>query len=482
MDEYSWDLSMQWHLTDYMTSDCCYLQKPEYTEAATAFGPEGSGTFKGQTDLFHPDVVAYYTASPSVSAGSQFRSLEYTIGGPLKLVPNTDFVAGIQDAEYNYNNTYDKQAEVGNVGGSSGNSSGNSREYTALFVETKTSLLDGRGELSIAVRNDDYSDFGTNTSYTVKGLYDVMEGLVLRASVGTGFRAPGLGDLAANTTFSAEYHNDYIKCAAQGITRALCPEEQVNTYIAANPNLGPETSESANFGVMYTLGNHSLAVDWFSTEIDGVITGIAVQDIIDAAGLGASYVATLSGQGAYCERLNGQADANLQQCFTNPINGNKFSVAGTDIKYSGLFETSVGEFDVNLGMVVMDESKSEAFYNGPVVNFVGLTSTPEMRYSLDVGHTLQAVPNLSLTAQYEYIDALADSYSADYVAIGSVSEWTQVNLRAVYVVPGMENLSLSLAARNLTKEDPPLNSSGEFNRAIHPNLGMSMIFGFSLDL
>ena len=482
MDEYSWDLSMQWHLTDYMTSDCCYLQKPEYTEAATAFGPEGSGTFKGQTDLFHPDVVAYYTASPSVSAGSQFRSLEYTIGGPLKLVPNTDFVAGIQDAEYNYNNTYDKQAEVGNVGGSSGNSSGNSREYTALFVETKTSLLDGRGELSIAVRNDDYSDFGTNTSYTVKGLYDVMEGLVLRASVGTGFRAPGLGDLAANTTFSAEYHNDYIKCTAQGISRADCPEEQVNTYISANPNLGPETSESANFGVMYTLGNHSLAVDWFSTEIDGVITGIAVQDIIDAAGLGASYVATLSGQGAYCERLNGQADANLQQCFTNPVNGNKFSVAGTDIKYSGLFETSVGEFDVNLGMVVMDESKSEAFYNGPVVNFVGLTSTPEMRYSLDVGHTLQAVPNLSLTAQYEYIDALADSYSADYVAIGSVSEWTQVNLRAVYVVPGMENLSLSLAARNLTKEDPPLNSSGEFNRAIHPNLGMSMIFGFSWDL
>ena len=39
-----------------------------------------------------------------------------------------------------------------------------------------------------------------------------------------------------------------------------------------------------------------------------------------------------------------------------------------------------------------------------------------------------------------------------------------------------------LMSRNLTKEDPPLNSSGEFNRAIHPNLGMSMIFGFSWDL
>ena len=164
MDDYTWDLSMQWHIADYLTNDCCYLQKPEYTEAAAAFGPGGAGTFKGQTDLFHPDVVAYYTSSPSVTSHSQFRSLEYTIGGPLKMVPNTDFVAGVQDAEYNYENIYDKQSEVGNVGGSSGNSSANSRSYTAMFVETKTSLMDGRGELSVAVRNDDYSDFGTNTS------------------------------------------------------------------------------------------------------------------------------------------------------------------------------------------------------------------------------------------------------------------------------------------------------------------------------
>ena len=482
MDEYSWDLSMQWHLTDYMTSDCCYLQKPEYTEAATAFGPEGSGTFKGQTDLFHPDVVAYYTASPSVSAGSQFRSLEYTIGGPLKLVPNTDFVAGIQDAEYNYNNTYDKQAEVGNVGGSSGNSSGNSREYTALFVETKTSLLDGRGELSIAVRNDDYSDFGTNTSYTVKGLYDVMEGLVLRASVGTGFRAPGLGDLAANTTFSADSVYDYVKCAAQGIARADCIDEQVNTYISANPNLGPEESESMNIGAIYVLGNHSLAVDFFNTEIDNIVTGVSVQDIVDASILGASYSATLTSQGAYCERLNGQADANLQVCYRNPINGNKATVSGTDVKYSGLFETGVGDFDVNLGMVIMDESESEAFYNGPVVNYVGLTSVPEMRYNFDVGHTLQAVPELNMTLQYSFIDELANNTSATYQPEGKVDSYGVVNLRGTYTVPGVDGLSVSVMLRNVTKEDPPLNSAGNYNRELHDNLGMSTIIGFSWDL
>jgi iron complex outermembrane receptor protein len=476
--DYTWDFSYQWHITDYITIDCCYLQKPEYTEAATAFKEEG--TFRGQDSLFHPDVVAYYTSSPSVQSKSQFRSMEYTIGGPLKMVPDTDFVFGIQKAEYQYENTYDKQSEVGNVGGSSGNSSANSRDYTALFLETKSSVLDGRGEVSFALRNDDYSDFGTNTSYTLKGLYEVMDGLTVRASYGTGFRAPGLGDLAANTTFSAEYHYDYIKCEAQGIARADCPEEQVNTYISANPNLGPEESESTNFGVIYEKGDHSVAVDWFNTELDGIITSITVQDIIDATILG--KVATLNNQGAYCDRLNGQADANLQECFTNPINGNQADVSGTDIKYSGLFTTGVGDFDVNANVVIMDESNSEAFYNGPMVNFVGLTSLPEMRYTVDVGHELQAVPNLYMTLQYEYIDEIADSYDANYNAIGSVDEWTQVNLRAVYTVPGMENLTLSVAARNLTKEDPPLDSSSEYNRFLHPNLGMSLIFGFSIDL
>ena len=130
-----------------------------------------------------------------------------------------------------------------------------------------------------------------------------MEGLTLRASMGTGFRAPGLGDLVANTTFSAEYHTDYVYCNAVGIARADCNEEQVNTYISANPNLGPEESESTNFGIIYEWGNHSIAVDFFETEIDKVVTTIDVQDIIDSTLLGASYVAVLASQGAYCTCL-----------------------------------------------------------------------------------------------------------------------------------------------------------------------------------
>ena len=342
--------------------------------------------------------------------------------------------------------------------------------------------MDGRGEIDVAVRYDDYSDFGTNTSYTVKGLFEVMEGLTVRASVGTGFRAPGLGDLVANTTFSADYHNDYVKCNAEGIARADCPEEQVQTYISSNPNLGPEESESTNIGIIWEKGMHSVAVDFFDTEISGIVTTVSVQDIIDATILGPSYLAQLNSQGAYCTRTDTTATAPLSECFRNPINGNDSSVTGTDIKYSGLFTSKVGDFDVNFNMVLMDESESEAFFNGPVVNYVGLTSIPEYRYTVDVGHTLMSVPNLYMSLQYEYIDEIADTTDANYKATSMVDSFDQVNFRAVYTVPGMENLSVNLAVRNLTKEDPPLTQSGTYNRLLHTDMGMQTFVGFTLEL
>ena len=479
--DYSWDFSYQFNKTDYDTYECCYLQKPEYTEAAAAFAPGGAGTFKDQTSLFHPDVVAYYTASPAQTARTNFKSTEFTISGPLNLemLPDTDFAAGIQDAEYRYENIFDKQSEVGNVGGSAGNSDGTSRSYTALFVETKTPIMDGRGEVQLAVRNDDYSDFGRNTSYTIKGLYEVMEGLTLRASFGTGFRAPDLGSLVANTTFSAEEHTDYVYCEQEGTARDECRELQVNTYISANPNLGPEESESKNFGIIYERGNHSVAIDFFETEIDSLITSITVQDIIDSELLGASYTATLAAQGATCDR---NASGKLTECRYNDINGNSKIASGVDVKYSGLYETAVGDFDVNFSMIDMDKSEEEAFYNGPVVNFVGLTSIPNYRYTMDVGHALKVMPELYLSLQYEYIDAMADDYDANYVAVGSIDEWTQINLRGVYSVPQVDGLDISLTIRNAEANDPPLDSAGEYRRNLHPIYGMVTTVGFSWDL
>ena len=72
------------------------------------------------------------------------------------------------------------------------------------------------------------------------------------------------------------------------------------------------------------------------------------------------------------------------------------------------------------------------------------------------------------------------TWEKDYKTL--IDSFDQVNLRAVYTVPGMENLSVNVAVRNLTKEDPPLSQSGEYNRLLHTDMGMQTFVGFTLEL
>ena len=67
--------------TAYDDYDCCYLQKPEFT--AVSVGIKENGVFNGWTNPFEPDAVAYYTASPTETATSDFKSLGGFISGEL---------------------------------------------------------------------------------------------------------------------------------------------------------------------------------------------------------------------------------------------------------------------------------------------------------------------------------------------------------------------------------------------------------------
>ena len=118
------------------------FKKPEFT--AVSVGIKENGVFNGWTNPFEPDAVAYYTASPTETATSDFKSLGGFVSG--ELFGETQFVLGFEQSEFSYENLFDKQSEVGNVGGSSGNSDGGSRDYSAIYFETATPFSGGRGE------------------------------------------------------------------------------------------------------------------------------------------------------------------------------------------------------------------------------------------------------------------------------------------------------------------------------------------------
>ena len=121
---------------------------------------------------------------------------------------------GAEYREEFYNDQYDGLSEAGQVGGSAGNSAGGNRDVTSIFFETLLPFGDNF-ELSIAGRSDDYSDYGSDFSPKVSGRWQATDDLVIRASWGEGFRAPGLDLITALTAFSADSVNDPASCISQ---------------------------------------------------------------------------------------------------------------------------------------------------------------------------------------------------------------------------------------------------------------------------
>ncbi|MFT3975088.1 MAG: TonB-dependent receptor [Amaricoccus sp.] len=96
--------------------------------------------------------------------------------------------------------------------------------------------------LTAALRNDDHSEFGSQPTGRLSAAWEARPGTTLRASVGTGFRAPSLYEL-----YSPSF---------------------------GNPDLDPETSVSADLGVeqVFADGRAQVSATLFLLDIDDLIS------------------------------------------------------------------------------------------------------------------------------------------------------------------------------------------------------------------
>jgi vitamin B12 transporter len=107
--------------------------------------------------------------------------------------------------------------------------------YTTELLYTPTERLD----LSLALRHDDNSTFGGETTGRATALYRASDSLSVRATVGTGYRAPSL----------------YERFSAFG-----------------DRTLDPETSVSYELGVEKTIGDRGIVkATLFHTDVDDLI-------------------------------------------------------------------------------------------------------------------------------------------------------------------------------------------------------------------
>ena len=138
--------------------------------------------------------------------------------------------------------------------------------YTDIELQPIKKLL-----LDVALRYENYSDFGGNLSWKIAGRFKVSDQFAIRGSASTGFRAPALQQrflTKTSTVFQGGIPFD----------DATLPNNSTAAQLLGIPSLRPEISQSFSMGATLKAKDFSITIDGFSTKVtDQIILTDAFQ-------------------------------------------------------------------------------------------------------------------------------------------------------------------------------------------------------------
>lgn len=164
-----------------------------------------------------------------------------------------------------------------------------SRNSKAIYVDLEGDVIE-KLRVGVALRYENFSDFGSTTNWKLTGRYSPMKQLILRAAASTGFRAPSL-----NQSYFSAVSTNFLR---DPVTGQLAPFE-VGTYPVSSDiaralgatELRPEESQNLSAGVVFQpLPNLEFTADYFAIDIEdrivfsGNFTGARVLPLIQPFG------------------------------------------------------------------------------------------------------------------------------------------------------------------------------------------------------
>jgi iron complex outermembrane receptor protein len=371
---------------------------------------------------------------------------------------------GFEYRDDDFEVNYDEQSNAGNVIGSTvaADASG-ARTVKSLFAETSVPLLSGL-ETRIAVRYDDYNDFGTTVNPQLAVAYRPIDSLMLRASWGNGFRAPDMSELYASPFSGPGFSTDTTRCAADPLGdpntgRATIPFEEippgnpcglvdylVNT--GGNRDLEAETSSQWGAGFVWSpLDDLSLSFDWYDIEIEDEISFPDDQLIFDEEFRLRQAGATGNTVGNVTRKNSGRAES-IDNFATNFAST---ETDGFDVEVSYGFSFSrIGDFRTNLQWTHVNEYERD-FGDGQGKQDP-LIFDPSDRATLGVNW---ALGDFSANVIGHYISSSTIVFDEFFSqALDNLTTW---DVQVGYATPW--NGLVTIGARNVFDEDPPTSSN-----------------------
>ncbi len=379
-------------------------------------------------------------------------------------------------------------------------------EFAVPLVSPEMSVpLIQQLDVQLAVRVENYSDFGSVTSPKIAVAWDVFDGLRLRGSYSEGFRAPNLEQTNATQYARLGTGIDYIRCeadlrAGRIANFSACGQNTsgLSLLVAGNPNLEPETSVNTSYGLVFQptflppeLGAFTLTFDRWRIEQEDIVGLLGVQTalafdyyerlngrtnpLVNRGPVDATDIALFTGTG-----LAPVGDAiSINDSFINLL---PQTVRGIDVAlYWSMDDTPLGSFEASVNGTRLDEFSRDP---GPIVNLLfdaratgGINSgTPLPETSDLIGQNGR--PEWKVSSSFTWSHGpVRVGLSSQYVSsfeqpglLGASGNPWEVDSQLVTSLYGQyefaDSTRVRVGVRDLTDEGPPL-ADGGYRGSVH---------------
>ena len=465
------------------------------SDPATAFDPYGLGrTSQAVLDTIANQVFLAPT-------NGRLRTYEGRINGSLFALPGGDvkLAAG-----------YERQDFIVALGSARGGpttpiafrnfgrkvDSFYAEAYVPVFGPDNATAFFQRLEFNAAVRHDKYSDVGGTTNPKFGVNWVPVDGVKLRASYGTSFRAPTIPEIYGNSNniFGQSYQNPAGGAPLQG-------------YALSGPNLDlkPETATSwsvgldfdpapnLHFGITYWDVNYKNQVlaNLSNLAILGTEAQYAGTDIILRGTEAATRVQQLLAQGVTLAggSFPGGSAANVA-LFVDGRSQNLGVSITRGIDFIGSWRTEIGTDDslsFNVSGTYLTKYRVALTPSAPLIDRLNFIFNP-LKFRARASVTWDHGP-FSARVLANHVNGYFNNLTAGGQSIGS---YTPVELNLTYRIGDRnatgffdKGMTLSLEVRNLFDIDPPYvnlapsgNGSGGYDASASDPIGR--LFAVSL--
>jgi iron complex outermembrane receptor protein len=189
-----------------------------------------------------------------------------------------------------------------------------SQDSTAFYVDVEADLTE-KLTLQVAVRAEDFSEFGNTTDYKLAGIYHVSDDFRVRAAVSTGFHAPTAGQ--ANITNVTTQNVAGVLVDQGTLPLSSAAGQLASDFIESagngRPELGPEDAKNFSWGVGFDVAGSSWTIDYYYIELtDRVALGANI-DFLEALNFTGGDAANYTTVSAALTGLDAQGVIDRQQ-------------------------------------------------------------------------------------------------------------------------------------------------------------------------